>query len=75
MYLGVPYAFDKSFPLLIKIKIKSVKSSYSVIDSHDGFRFSWKSVYLLVDCRQLSKCGCMEDGAFVPFVVSLERKE
>jgi hypothetical protein len=29
----------------------------------------------LVDCRQHSKCCCVEDGAFVPFVVSLEENE
>jgi len=29
----------------------------------------------LVDCRQHLECCCVEDGAFVPFVVFMEGNE
>jgi hypothetical protein len=33
---------------------------------------SSRLICLLVDCWQHSECYCVEDGTFVPFVVSLE---
>jgi hypothetical protein len=36
---------------------------------------SSRFVCLLVDCQQHSECCCVEDGVFVPFVVSMEGTE
>jgi hypothetical protein len=34
-----------------------------------------KSVCLLMDFRQSTKCCCVEDGAYIPFMVFMERNE
>jgi hypothetical protein len=39
------------------------------------FGLSWVLPSVSVDCRYRSKCCCVEDGACVPIVVSMEGKE